>query len=165
MSRFQTKLKAKIRDYVKELEQDGEKPESFSLAFTQPKKEKWLKRSHFTKLYDDMFEIIDEFNLDAYELATIFKLIRYVEYETNLLQKDGIALNKTDLIKILGYSENKIEDIIKNLVNKKILSKTKVGRNIIFHMNPYIAFKGEYLNPETESIFNPDNKHCEPDVD
>jgi hypothetical protein len=163
MDQFEIKLKAKIAEDVKELKKEGEIPKSFSIAFIQPKKEKWLKRSHFTKLYDDMFEIIDEFNLDAYELATIFKLIRYVEYETNLLQKDGIALNKKDLIEILKYSENKIEEIIKKLVSKKILSKTKVGRNIIFHMNPYIAFKGEYLSPETESIFNPDNKHYELD--
>ena len=54
---------------------------------------------------------------------------------------------------VLDFSENKTDDVLNSLVNKKILAKTKVGRTIIFHMSPHLAFRGIYLSPETESIF------------
>ena len=57
------------------------------------------------------------------------------------------------MAKILDYSENKTDDVINSLVHKKILAKTKIGRTIIFHMNPHLAFRGIHLSPETESIF------------
>jgi hypothetical protein len=86
-------------------------------------------------------------------LSSILLLLPCVEYETNLIAIDGIALNKKEIVELLKYSENKVDDILKSLVEKKILAKTKVGRNIIYHFNPYIEFRGQYLNPETESIF------------
>ena len=77
----------------------------------------------------------------------------YVEYETNLIANGGVALRKKDIMKILNYSENKTDEILNSLVQKKLLAKTKVGRVVIFHMNPHLVFRGRYLSPETESIF------------
>jgi ribosome-binding factor A len=150
---FENKLKEKIINAIHELEKEGYKNTGVQMVFNDSKKVKWKHKKHFIKVYDEMFDMIKFYKLDAYELATIMQLMEFVEYETNLIAMDGIPLNKSDIITILGYSESKAEEVIKNLVSKKILAKTRVGKNVIFHKNPRIAFRGIFLSKETESIF------------
>lgn len=152
---FETKLRAKMSESIRELEEEGFKnPGVVMKVKNNENKKKWRNKSHFIKVYNDMFDLIDKFKLDAYELATILKLMNYVEYETNLISySDGKALNKKDLVDVLGHSENKIDRIMRHLVEKKVLAKTKVGRKVIYHINPNIVFRGVFLSSETESIF------------
>lgn len=164
-NQFERKLKVKVSQAIKELVAEGEVNPGVTLKVNHPEGESktvWRQRSHFIKVYNDMFKIIDDFKLDAYELATIMRLMQYVEYETNLIcNEDGSSLKKKDLMKLLDYSENKLENILKTLVEKRVLAKTKVGREIIFHMNPNLAFRGHFLSPETESIFRGNNESFE----
>lgn len=164
-NQFERKLKVKVSQAIKELVAEGEINPGVTLKVNHSEGERktlWRSKSHFIKVYNDMFKIIDDYKLDAYELATIMRLMQYVEYETNLICDDeGSALKKKDLMKLLDYSENKLENILKTLVEKRVLAKTKVGREIIFHMNPDLAFRGQFLSPETESIFRGNNESYE----
>jgi hypothetical protein len=150
---FEIKFREKMILAIRELEEEGYKNTGVQVIFNESKKTKWKTKKHFIKVYDEMFEMIKFYKLDAYELATIMQLMEFVEYETNLIAIDGVPLIKSDIIKILSFSETKVEEVIKSLVEKKILAKTKVGKKVIFHMNPRIAFRGIFLSKETESIF------------
>lgn len=153
---FRLVLRNEIGRLVQLMEENGYDIEGFRLTFDNDKiyQEKWKPRHHFAKVYNtELANIIKNYKLDSYELSAILLLLPYVEYETNLIAEGGVALRKKDMAKVLDYSENKTDDVINSLVHKKILAKTKVGRTIIFHMNPYLAFRGIYLSPETESIF------------
>ena len=153
---FRAMLRSEILKIVQLAEDNGIETEGFSLMFERDRKkqEKWKPRSYFIKIYNnELVNVIKNYNLDSYELSVILLLLPYVEYETNLIAKDGVALRKKDIVKILDYSENKTEQILNSLVKKKILAKTKVGRSVIYHMNPHLVFRGIYLSPETESIF------------
>jgi len=156
-NQFERKLKHRVSQVIKDLVAEGEINPGVTLKVNNLEGENkiiWKPKSHFIKVYNDMFEIIDDYKLDAYELATIIKLMQYVEYETNLICDDeGNSLKKKDLMKLLNYSENKLESILKKLVEKRVLAKTKIGREIIYHMNPNLAFRGKFISPETESIF------------
>ena len=153
---FRIILRNEIGRTVKLMKENGYETEGFTLSFNDNKKsqDKWKTKSYFIKLYNnELATTIKRYNLDSYELSSILLLLPYVEYETNLIAKEGVALRKKDIKKILNYSENKIDEILNSLVEKKILAKTKVGRIVIYHMNPHLAFRGIYLSPETESIF------------
>lgn len=153
---FRLVLRNEIGKLVELMENHGYDTEGFRITFDDDKKnqEKWKPKTHFAKIYNNgLVNIIKNYNLDSYELSTILLLLPYVEYETNLIADGGVSLKKKDIIKILEFSENKTDDVLNSLVSKKILAKTKVGRTIIFHMNPHLAFRGIWLSPETESIF------------
>ena len=153
---FRTVLRNEISKTVQLMEENGHDIEGFSLSFNDDKKlqDKWKSKSHFIKIYNsELVDVIKYYELDSYELSSILLLMPYVEYETNLIANGGVALRKKDIMKILDYSENKTDEILSSLVQKKLLAKTKVGRVVIFHMNPHLVFRGRYLSPETESIF------------
>lgn len=153
---FKMELRNRVGSVVEDLENEGYQREGFSLSFMEDRQNqpKWKPRTHFAKIYNnELANIIKNYKLDSYELSTILLLLPYVEYETNLIADGGVALKKKDIASVLEFSENKTDDVLNSLVNKKILAKTKVGRTIIFHMNPHLVFRGIYLSPETESIF------------
>ena len=153
---FRLVLRDEVSKLVQLMEDSGHDVEGFSLTFNDNKKskEKWKSRHHFAKVYNsELVDVIRNYDLDSYELSAILLLLPYVEYETNLIAEGGRALRRKELIKVLQYSENKTIQILDSLVKKKILARTKVGRSVIFHMSPHLAFRGVYLSSETESIF------------
>ena len=153
---FKMELRNRVGGVVEDLENEGYKREGFALSFKDGNKDqpKWKPKSHFAKIYNnELVNVIKNYNLDSYELSAILLLLPYVEYETNLIADGGVALNKKSIVKVLDFSENKTDNVLNSLVSKKILARTKVGRNVIFHMNPHLTFRGVWLSPETESIF------------
>ena len=115
---------------------------------------KWKSKSHFVKLYtNEIANLIIKAKLDAYESGLLLRLIPYLEYESNLIAVDGEFIDKKGIMEISGYSKHKASEVIESLVVKKVLSKTKVGRTLKYHLNPHLMFRGTFLSAETESIF------------
>lgn len=152
---FKMEFRNRVSGVVEDMENEGYNKEGFMLSFTKDKKgDKWKPKSHFIKLYNTgLVNMIKDYDLDSYELSSVLLLLPYVEYETNLIADGGVALKRKDISEIIKYSENKTDSILSSLVTKKVLAKTKVGRSIIYHINPNLAFRGTWLSPETESIF------------
>lgn len=127
-----------------ELEKDPNVPEDSIL---------WKPENEFIKIFPDELNRI-AFNLTGAETLTLIRLLGYIDFESGMLKKpDKTPLINTDIIKITGFSKVTVIDIMENLVLKRIFSRNKVGRTYQYFANPYIFFKGKYINKTLIDMF------------
>jgi hypothetical protein len=127
-----------------ELEQESYVPEGNIL---------WKPEDEFIKIFPDELNKI-AFNLTGAETLTLIRLLGFIDYESGMLKKpDKSPLLTTDIIKITGFSKVTVIDIMENMVLKRIYSRNKVGRTYQYFANPYIFFKGKYINKTLIDMF------------
>jgi hypothetical protein len=112
----------------------------------------WTPEEDFIKIYPDALNKIS-FRLSGSETLTLFKLIPYINYQSGMLVKDKCPLISKDIIELTGFSKVTIIAIVERLVEERILAKTRVGRTFEFFVNPYIFFKGKYINHTLLDMF------------
>ena len=116
----------------------------------------WRAEDTFIKLFtSDLADIVDD--LTGSEAFTLFALIPYISYETGMLTI-GTTNNKhpitnEDIHHMIKRSESNVTIIMDKLVSKRILSRNKVGRSYQYFANPYIFFKGKFINKTLIAMF------------
>ena len=62
-------------------------------------------------------------------------------------------LDNVDIKNMIKKSEQTVTLIMEKLINKRILSRNKVGRSYQYFANPYIFFKGKFINKTLIAMF------------
>lgn len=112
----------------------------------------WKPENEFIKVYPDELNRI-AFRLSGAETLTLIRLITFIDYESGMLKKDKKPLITKDIIELTGFSKVTVIAIMEKLVSERLLSKNRVGRTAQFLANPYIFFKGKYINKTLIDMF------------
>ena len=112
----------------------------------------WRPEDDFIKLYPDALNRIS-FRLSGAEAMTLIRLIPFIDYQSGMLKKDKKPLLSKHIIEMTHYSKVTVIGIMEKLVDERILSKNRVGRTFEFFVNPYIFFKGKYINNTLLDMF------------
>lgn len=112
----------------------------------------WTPEEDFIKIYPDALNKIS-FRLSGSETLTLFKLIPHINYQSGMLVREKRPLISKDIIELTGFSKVTVIAIVERLVEERILAKTRVGRTYEFFVNPYIFFKGKYINHTLLDMF------------
>lgn len=56
-------------------------------------------------------------------------------------------------MELVGLSENTFDKSMKRLIDDEILGKTKIGRNNVYLVNPFIFMKGQTINQTLYKLF------------
>lgn len=127
--------------------------------------EVWKPKENFVKVYDSGIDSIldnisdkDACKLSGMDCKLLLKLIRYISYESGMLTKTGkndsrYAITNEDIIKMTGIRKQTVIGSMNNLVELSILSKNKYGRQYQYYANPYIFFRGKYINKMLKDMF------------
>lgn len=92
--------------------------------------------------------------LSGAELAIIIILMCYISYESGMLTKGGgNQLNHADIERLTGFNKMTIVKSMDRLVRKKIFSRNKVGKKYQYFANPYIFFRGRFINATLVDMF------------
>lgn len=122
----------------------------------EEQREAWRTGDVFIKLFtSDIVDIVDD--LTGAEAFALFSIIPYISYETGMLTM-GATSNKrpitnADICHVIKKAESNVTIIMDKLVLKRILSRNKVGRSYQYFANPYIFFKGKYINKTLIAMF------------
>jgi len=121
----------------------------------EQQKELWRDGDEFIKLFtSDLVDIAD--GLTGTETLVMFAIVPYISYETGMLtvgQSHKRPLRNDDIQTITKKSDTTISGIMTKLVEKKILSRNNVGRSYQYFANPYIFFKGKFINKTLIAMF------------
>jgi hypothetical protein len=119
--------------------------------------EDWEPEHEFIKVYPEGLEQIADI-LTGTEMLILVRLIPYISYHTGMLIiKDSFGdkrpIIQEDIMQITGYKKNAVVDTMDKLVRNKIMSRNKVGCTYQYFVNPYIFFKGKYINKTLKAMF------------
>ena len=122
----------------------------------EQQKELWRDGDEFIKLFtSDLVNVVD--GLTGPETLVMFAIIPYISYETGMLtvgQTHKRPLKNNDIQAMTKKSDTTITSIMAKLVEKRILSRNEVGRSYQYFANPYIFFKGKFINKTLIAMFN-----------
>jgi hypothetical protein len=113
----------------------------------------WKTKDKFIKLYvDNLREIISE--LTGTETMVTMFIIPYIDYYSNMLKSSsGFPISNSDIVKISGFSEKYVSEIMDSLVTKRIFSRNRIGRGYQYFANPFIFTKGNRINATLFDMF------------
>ena len=112
----------------------------------------WKPENDFIKVYPEALNRIS-FRLTGAETLTLIRLIPFIDYQSGMLKKDKKPLITKDIVELTKFSKVTVINIMAKLVEEKILSRNQVGRTFEFFANPYIFFKGKYINNTLLDMF------------
>lgn len=118
--------------------------------------EKWIPEDNFVKVFPQELLNISK-RLSGLEMGVLLYLVPFISYQTGMLtmgRTSGIRpINQTDITGLTQLSNKTVSDIMEGLVKKRILSRNKVGRSYQYFANPYVFFKGQYINKTLKAMF------------
>ena len=121
----------------------------------EEQKELWRDGDEFIKLFTgDLVDIAD--GLTGPETLVMFAIIPYISYETGMLtvgQTHKRPLGNNDIQSMTKKSDTTITAIMAKLIDKRILSRNELGRSYQYFANPYIFFKGKFINKTLIAMF------------
>lgn len=113
----------------------------------------WKPEDEFIKIFPDELNRI-AFKISGAETLTMLRLLSFIDYESGMIKKpDKTPLLTSDIISMTKFSKVTVIDIMENLVCERIFSRNKVGRMYQYFANPYIFFKGKYINKTLMDMF------------
>jgi hypothetical protein len=123
-------------------------------------KEIWRKDDEFIKVFPKEIAEIAPF-LSGTEIVIVLLLMNCMSYNDGLLRKggrpDGKPITMEYIEKMTGYTRKTVVKSMGNLVRKRVYFYGRTGRKETdpyqFYANPYIFFKGKYINPTLISMF------------
>jgi hypothetical protein len=93
-------------------------------------------------------------HLSSSEIKLFYLLTNYISYKTcELKNNNGTYLSAKQLSKFMNISIQMIYVTINKLIKKEIILKQKHGKKSIYIMNPFICFKGLYINKSVYELF------------
>jgi hypothetical protein len=128
-------------------------------------KEVWRKDDEFIKVFPKEIAEIAPL-LSGAEIVIVMLLFNCMSYSDGLLRKggrpDGKPITMDYVEKLTGYTKKTVIKAMGNLVRKRVYFYGRTGRKETdpyqFYANPYIFFKGKYINPTLISMFKDYNK-------
>lgn len=115
---------------------------------------KYIKKSNsFVKVYKDTISILANEDLTKSEYKIILVALAYLDKTSGILTEYGINISKNRFIELVGISHNTFTEGINHLIELKIMARTKVGRNSVYIMNPFIFQNGTYINATLYKLF------------
>lgn len=92
--------------------------------------------------------------LSMYEMVALFRLLPYVKYSSCLLAyKNGRGIGTEDIPKLVGISRNKTYEVVEDLIKRDILYKGKNSREVQYFINPWIIYRGKFVNKVLQDMF------------
>ena len=112
-------------------------------------------KSHvnFIKIFLDSLEVLSTQDFTSSETKIIFTALRFIDYNSGILIEDKINISKGRYMELVGLSENTFDKSMKRLIDDEILGKTKIGRNNVYLVNPFIFMKGQTINQTLYKLF------------
>jgi hypothetical protein len=113
----------------------------------------WKPEDDFIKLYPGALNKIS-LKLTGAETLTLLKLLPCIDYQSGMLKKgkDDPLITK-DIIALTGFSKVTVISIMAKLVSERVLARNEVGRTVGYFINPFIFFKGRYINHTLIEMF------------
>jgi hypothetical protein len=118
----------------------------------------WRPKDEFIKVFPrEIAEIAPA--LSGTEIVIVMLLMNCMSYSDGLLRKGGKGKPVTMeyIENLTGYSRKTVIKSMANLVKKRVYFYGRTGRKETdpyqFYVNPYIFFKGKYINPTLVSMF------------
>lgn len=133
-----------------DIHEEGECPEGEKIP--------WREKDEFIKVFPKEIAEIAPM-LSGTEIIIVMVLMNCMSYSDGLLKKGGKGRPVTMeyIEKVTGYSHKTVIKSMANLVSKRIYFYGRTGRKETdpyqFYVNPYIFFKGKYINPTLVSMF------------
>lgn len=126
----------------------------------EPKEEnsiEWKPEDTYVKIYPKAMSEVAK-KLNGSEMLIVMKLMDYISYKSGLLKKaNGYPITLKDIEKMTGLSNKTVVKSMINLVKKKVYfrGRTGIAENdpYQFYANPYIFFKGRFINQTLIDMF------------
>lgn len=118
-----------------------------------PGKVLWQPDERFVKVFPDEIAKAAT-NLSGTETIIMLLLMRHISYESGMLTKGGgYPLAQNDIVTLTGYNKKTVIYAMDKLVKKKMFARNKVGNLYQYFANPYIFFRGKYINKTLIDMF------------
>lgn len=115
---------------------------------------RYIKQNNsFVKVYKDTIGILANEDLTKSEYKIILVALAYLDKTSGILTEDGVNIGKNRFMELVGISHNTFTEGVKNLIELKIMAKTKVGKANVYMMNPFIFQNGQYINATLYRLF------------
>ena len=115
---------------------------------------KYIKQSNsFVKVYKDTIGLLAKEDLTKSEYKIILVALAYLDKTSGILTENGVNIGKQRLIELVEISHNTFTEGVNHLIELDIMARTKVGRNNVYLMNPFIFLNGTYINATLYRIF------------
>lgn len=111
------------------------------------------KNNSFVKVYKDTIGILARENLSKNEYKIILIALAYLDKTSGILTEDGVNISKSRFLELAEMSHNTFTEGVNHLIKLKIMAKTKVGRNNVYTLNPFIFLNGTYINATLYRLF------------
>jgi len=114
------------------------------------------KKPHFYRVYcSNWNDIIDKKRLSFAEIGVLMSLMRFVDWESNFLihPRTGNNLNASEIAKLLKKDRGSLDEHIKRLYDKGLVSIVKCGGSGYenhYILNSHILFKGNKMKDLNE---------------
>ncbi len=140
---------------IEELKEEGLEVPSLSLSIQNENIIRFNRSETFIKVFDTYLNKVDTtYGLSLAEKGIISTLISHISYQDNLLRhSSGMALRRKDLEDVLGLAHNAVDKHLSSLIKKGVLAKVTVKRSNLYYMNPYVAYKGNYIDRTLLNMF------------
>ena len=113
----------------------------------------WKPERVFVKLYPDAYDALCNICTLA-EIQFIGRISRYISYKSGLLkQENGKAVTAELIAGEWNYDKSNVYKYIRSLNKKNLICICKNEGEIQYYINPYIFFKGEYINATLTAMF------------
>lgn len=115
----------------------------------------WEPENSFLKVFPESL-IQMSTKLNGTEAMVIVALMPFISYESGRLKKHNQdSMKIKDISLLTGLHENTVSRLMISLVNKQVFyrGKTGEGHTHEFYANPYIFFKGKYINKTLIDMF------------
>tara|TARA_Y100000588_G_C14247590_1_gene922083 strand:+ start:1689 stop:2201 length:513 start_codon:yes stop_codon:yes gene_type:complete len=145
-----------LGSYLEQLQEEGYSIPALTVSFKDPSRKQFNTSEKYVKFFEDYLDKIkSSYGLSLTEQGIITTLIKYIGFEDNLLRHpNSIPIKRKDMEDILGLAHNAVDKHLDNLVKKGILAKNKVKRSTHFYLNPYVAYKGKYIDKTLLDMFS-----------
>ena len=108
----------------------------------------------FVKMYIDSIKKLIRENLSKTDFKLVLVCVAYVRYESGLISySNNKNFNIESFSKESGLSKRSVINSLASLVDKKILGRTKVGKEYMYVANPYIFCCGTKINKTLSNMF------------
>ena len=120
----------------------------------------WQPEKKFVKVFPDelanVVTMLDDEGkrLSGAELAIVMLLMGHISYNSGMLVKGGgNPVSQSDIERITGFNRITVVKSMDKLVRKKVFARNKVGKSYQYFANPYIFFRGRFINATLVDMF------------
>jgi len=118
-------------------------------------KEIWKDGADFLKVFpDELIKVAGK--MVGTDAILVFALMRFISYESGQLKlSNGTPINNEIIIEMTNLSKKTVSDSMNRLVEMMVFYRGKTGKGNTYQYfaNPYIFFKGKYINKTLVDMF------------